>query len=158
MPSASATAPAMVAEGNPAATAPKATPTANPSGILCKVIAMTSKMLRRQLVGKPSASSIPRCKWGKMWSTSKRNAPPNRKPDTAGTQAGNGPLFGHLDGGRQQGPETCSDHHAGRKTQHGVEYTAVDRAKEKHQAGAESGYPPGKEGGEKSLYHRMKTT
>ena len=32
-----------IAEGIPAATAPKATPTANPSGILCRVMAKTSK-------------------------------------------------------------------------------------------------------------------
>ena len=44
----------IVAEGSPAATAPKATPTARPSGILCIVMASTSKVLRCQEVLTPS--------------------------------------------------------------------------------------------------------
>ncbi len=58
IPIAKATAAPNVAEGNPCATAPKATPTARPSGILCKVIAETNKTLRFQLEEGPSASSF----------------------------------------------------------------------------------------------------
>jgi len=58
MPTAKAIAAGKVAEGYPAATAPNATPTARPSGILCKVTARISKVLRRKEVFIPSASSI----------------------------------------------------------------------------------------------------
>jgi len=54
-PMASATAPASVAEGSPAAAAPKATPIASPSGMLCSVIASTSSTERCQVVLIPSA-------------------------------------------------------------------------------------------------------
>ena len=90
MPIASAIAPASVAAGNPAATAPKATPTASPSGKLCRVMAVTSSTLRCQVVLIPSACSIssPRCRCGRMRSTTHRNAPPSRNPTTAGIQPG----------------------------------------------------------------------
>lgn len=50
MPMARAIAAGKVAEGSPAAIAPKATPTARPSGILCRVIASTSRVLRLHFV------------------------------------------------------------------------------------------------------------
>ena len=53
---ASATAPVMDASGMPAATPPNNTPTANPSGILCRVIANTNKVVRCQGVLIPSDS------------------------------------------------------------------------------------------------------
>jgi len=58
MPMASASAPVTVEPSRPAAAAPKATPTARPSGMLCKVIASTSSVVRRQLVWMPSAFSV----------------------------------------------------------------------------------------------------
>ena len=42
------TAPAIEASGIPAATPPKRTPTAKPSGILCSVIAKTKRVVRCQ--------------------------------------------------------------------------------------------------------------
>ena len=56
MPMASAIAAPIEAAGCPAAAAPKATPTASPSGILCKVIARTRSTERCEPVLIPSAS------------------------------------------------------------------------------------------------------
>ena len=58
IPIAKAMAPPMVAEGRWAATAPKATPTAKPSGILWSVMANTKRVLRCQEVLMPSLLSI----------------------------------------------------------------------------------------------------
>ncbi len=82
MPMASATAPAIDVSGNPAPTAPKATPTANPSGILCMVIARTIRVLRGHLVLIPSASDSGklRCRWGRNLSIRRKKPPPQRKP------------------------------------------------------------------------------
>ena len=46
--------------------------------------------LVRQLVLMPSASSVgnPTCRWGSNLSIAQRKAPPKRKPEVAGTQAG----------------------------------------------------------------------
>ena len=46
MPIASAIAPLIVAVSEPAPTAPNATPTASPSGMLCSVMASTSSAVR----------------------------------------------------------------------------------------------------------------
>ncbi len=61
-------------------------PTANPSGILCMVMAVTSKILRFQLVCKPSAWLLgnPMCKCGSILSMPQINNPPSRKPAAAG--------------------------------------------------------------------------
>ena len=56
MPTANAIAAPRDACGTPAATAPKATPMARPSGMLCKVMAEIKSTLRCQLVLIPSAS------------------------------------------------------------------------------------------------------
>jgi hypothetical protein len=83
----------MEASEIPAAAAPKATPTARPSGMLCNVIAETSSTLRRQLVGIPSASAIlcPGCRWGSTRSSARRKLPPARNPIRGGTHIGSGP-------------------------------------------------------------------
>jgi hypothetical protein len=57
IPKASAMAPVSISGSGLLASAPKATPTAKPSGILCRVIARTSRMLRCQVVLIPSALS-----------------------------------------------------------------------------------------------------
>jgi hypothetical protein len=75
----------------PAAAAPKATPTARPSGMLCSVIAETSSTLRRQLVGIPSAVLYPGCRWGSTRSSALRKMPPARKPIRGGIHMGSGP-------------------------------------------------------------------
>ena len=54
MPKARDMAPARPASGSPAATAPKATPTARPSGMLCRVTAATSRVVRFQWLLGPS--------------------------------------------------------------------------------------------------------
>ena len=77
----------------PSPTAPKLTPTAKPSGILCNVMAETSSTLRRQLVWGPSASDIfiPGCRCGSALSSNLKNTPPARNPMTGGTHLGNAP-------------------------------------------------------------------
>ena len=60
IPKARAVAPERVAEGRPAAAAPKATPTARPSGMLWRVMAITSRRLRCQPVFTPSALEVGR--------------------------------------------------------------------------------------------------
>jgi hypothetical protein len=86
MPIARAMAAGNVAAGKPVATAPKATPTARPSGILCSVMARMSKVLRCQLVLIPSASSIGKPRWrcGSTISIPRKKIPPKRKPVAAG--------------------------------------------------------------------------
>src|SRR6056300_1395915 len=82
-------APAKSAPGSPSATAPNATPTASPSGILCKVIASTNKTVLFQLVFTPSdfSNGSFKCKCGKIWSNPKRKKAPNKKPILTGTHA-----------------------------------------------------------------------
>ena len=86
MPMARAAAPARLADLIPAFTAPNPTPTARPSGMLCKVIASTRRMLRDQFVLMPSASSRLNSiwRWGRSLSTSLRKKPPARKPTRGG--------------------------------------------------------------------------
>ena len=153
MPIASAIAPANVAAGNPAATAPNATPTASPSGKLCRVMAVTSSTLRCQVVLIPSACSIssPRCRCGKMRSTTHRNAPPSRNPTVAGIQPGTPAPLRHLDGRRQQRPKTGRDHHAGRKAEHGIQQRAAHVPGQKNGRRACRSHTPGKNSGEKCL-------
>ena len=91
IPRASATAPARVAPeatSSWTAAAPKETPTARPSGMLCSVIASTSSVARRHDVEMPSASPIraPGCRWGSRASNSRRKTPPSKKPTVGGIQ------------------------------------------------------------------------
>src|SRR5690554_7380332 len=76
----------MVASGIPIATPPNKIPIANPSGILCKVIAKVSKVVFCQGVLTPSESFSLKlmCKWGKTLSNPKRNKEPNEKPTAEG--------------------------------------------------------------------------
>ncbi len=94
MPSASATAAGRLAASNPAAAAPKATPTASPSGMLCRVMARTSSRERCQWVWMPSASLFgsPGWRWGSSLSASHRKPQPSRKPAVGGSHEGSGPL------------------------------------------------------------------
>ena len=143
--------------GMPAATAPKATPTASPSGMLCKVMARTSRTLRCQLVLMPSASSIgaPRCRWGRILSTPQRKAPPSRKPTVAGTQGGTPDSSAISMAGRQERPEAGGDHDPGGKAQHAVEHLAVDGPEKEDQAGSQRGHEPGETGGQEGLKDRV---
>jgi hypothetical protein len=71
------------APGSPSDTAPKATPTARPYGILCRVIARISKVLLGKLVFDPSESPTgsSRCKCGSILSIIIMNNPPKENPN-----------------------------------------------------------------------------
>jgi len=58
--------------------------------MLCRVMAMTKRMLLCQPVRMPSAWSMakPGCRWGRTLSMIHRKRPPRMKPVRAGTQAG----------------------------------------------------------------------
>ena len=63
------------------AAAPKATPTAKPSGILCNVMEKTNRIVRFKWLGKPSVSWLgPKCICGNVLSAAYKNSPPNPKP------------------------------------------------------------------------------
>ena len=66
--------------------APKITPTASPSGILCSVMASTNNVVLCHCVLTPSASDSLKfiCKWGITLSKAKRKIAPNKNPMTAG--------------------------------------------------------------------------
>ena len=87
MPNMSVSAPAMLASGEPEAAAPKATPTASPSGMLCRVMANTSRALRGSLEGGPSGTFSVGWICGRMMSINRRTPAPARKPSATGTQA-----------------------------------------------------------------------
>ena len=57
-----------------------------PSGMLCSVTASTIIVVRFQWAGRPSASSLSRCRWGSRWSRASRNTPPRRKPPPTGSR------------------------------------------------------------------------
>ena len=80
----------MPAPGSPSDTAPKATPTARPSGILCSVMASMSKVLLGKLVFGPSESltGSSRCKCGKILSIILINKPPKENPIATGAHEG----------------------------------------------------------------------
>ena len=61
-------------------------PTLMPSGMLCKVTADTSRVVRFQLLLMPSGSSASMCRWGSRESSATRNATPSKKPPAAGIQ------------------------------------------------------------------------
>ena len=88
---AKATAAPTEAPSNPSAAAPKRTPTANPSGMLCRVMASTRSVDRCQSVLGPSASSCRKlmCKCGVNLSKPKINSAPNPKPIEAGMTLAN---------------------------------------------------------------------
>ena len=83
-----AMAPPMDAEGRSAATAPKATPTAKPSGMLCRVMASTSRVLRCHEVLMPSLCDMakPGWRWGRILSIRRIKTPPPMKPMAAVNQ------------------------------------------------------------------------
>ena len=85
MPSISVTAPAKPISGE-AADAPKATPTASPSGILCRVMASTSSALRGRREGLPSAKPSRGCRCGNRISRRRSATAPPRKPKATGTK------------------------------------------------------------------------
>ena len=64
MPRDSASALAAVICALPARKPAYITPTAMPSGILCRVTASTIIVVRPSLLFGPSASSLPTCRWG----------------------------------------------------------------------------------------------
>ena len=86
IPTASATAPPMLASGSPAATPPNNTPTANPSGMLCRVMAKTNSMVLFNLVWTPSVFSCGKfkCKCGRNLSSANKNNAPIANPAAAG--------------------------------------------------------------------------
>ena len=85
MPSISVTAPAKPISGA-AVAAPKATPTASPSGILCRVMASTSSTLRDRCVGVPSSKPSSGCRCGNRISRRRNTTAPPRKPRATGTK------------------------------------------------------------------------
>ncbi len=89
IPSASVKAPATVAPSMFKAAAPKATPIASPSGILCNVIARNNNVVFLSPVEGPSAvsSGADKCKCGVTKSSKRTKNPPARKPMAAGIQA-----------------------------------------------------------------------
>ena len=66
----------------------KASPTAMPSGMLCRVTASTSRVVRRQPEGSPSGSCSFRCRWGSSRSRASMKAIPTTKPPAAGCHPG----------------------------------------------------------------------
>ena len=72
------------------ATAPKATPTANPSGILWIAIARTKRTVFLRSVFGPSASSTfaKRWRWGINLSIKYKNNAPAKKPIAGGNHTG----------------------------------------------------------------------
>ena len=86
IPRAKATAPPMVASGIPAATPPNNTPTARPSGILCIVMADTSKVVLCQGDLTPSFSLSLKlmCKCESTLSKPYKNNAPNPNPMAEG--------------------------------------------------------------------------
>ena len=61
------------------------TPTAIPSGMLCRVTANTIIVVRLSLLFGPSDCSLPTCRWGIKWSRASKNSTPNQNPAKAGT-------------------------------------------------------------------------
>ena len=80
-----ATAPLNPTPPCPLATA-KATPTAIPSGMLCKVTARTSRVVLLNEEESPSGCFSPRCRCGISRSIKRRKTPPRIKPPAAGIQ------------------------------------------------------------------------
>src|SRR5690606_21436422 len=66
--------------GIPEAAPPNHTPTANPSGILCRAIAMVNKVVRCKEDFGPSVFKKLRCKWGINLSKPKIKSAPRIKP------------------------------------------------------------------------------
>ena len=87
MPRDIASAPPSETSAAPVSQPARTTPTAMPSGMLCRVTAITIMvLLGSELLG-PSASSASRCKWGIKWSRAKRKSVPPQNPSTAGRKA-----------------------------------------------------------------------
>ncbi len=63
------------------------TPTAIPSGMLCRVTASTIIVVWPSLVFGPSACSLPTCRWGIRWSRASKNRTPIQNPTNAGKKA-----------------------------------------------------------------------
>ncbi len=88
MPTASAIAAPSVALAYPAPTAPNATPTARPSGMLCSVMASTRRAVRRHVVDTPSTeeSGAKGCRCGSNQSAMRMAPAPARNPTSGGSQ------------------------------------------------------------------------
>ena len=86
MPRARATAPARAPGAVSMAATEKLRPTAMPSGMLWSVTARTIMVVRFQWAGKPSAWSLPMCRWGSRPSSSISAAPPSTKPPPTGSK------------------------------------------------------------------------
>lgn len=69
----------------------KASPTAIPSGMLCRVTASTIMVVRLRWAGSPSGSLLPMWRWGVSRSRTMRKAPPSRNPPPTG-RAGDCPI------------------------------------------------------------------
>ena len=87
IPSESANAPARLIPEFPASSPANTTPTAIPSGILCKVTARQSIVVSLSFTCKPSGFSEFMCKWGIIISNRNRKAIPKPTPITAGRNA-----------------------------------------------------------------------
>ena len=59
-----------------------------PSGMLCRVTASTSSVVRFQGEATPSALAAPACRWGSRASIAIRKRIPSRNPPAAGSQPG----------------------------------------------------------------------
>ena len=75
------------APASPARTAAHTTPTAIPSGMLCRVTASSIMVMRGSRAGGPSGRAARWCRWGMRRSSKSRNSTPSQKPPAAGPKA-----------------------------------------------------------------------
>ncbi len=74
-----------------------------------------------------------------------------QKTDRGGNVPWHAHILRHCDRRRQQRPEAGRDHHPAGKTEHCVESTAGDFARQENPGGAQSGHCPGKQSGQEGL-------
>ena len=79
--------PAAVMPASPASQPASTTPTAIPSGILWRMMASTSMVVRFSWVWGPSGWPLLWCRWGMVRSNASRNSTPSQNPITAGRKA-----------------------------------------------------------------------
>ena len=132
MPMARAAAPA---KPSPPDTRAKASPTAIPSGTLCRVMAVISRVVCRQ---EASCQVRSRRRWGSRASRADRKTTPNSIPPAAGSQR---PLCGPVDGRQQQAPHGGRRHDSSSKAQQGLLKVGPGfPGEKKHHGRAQSGH------------------
>ena len=95
-------------------------------GILCRVTASTSSVVRRNEDGSPSARAAPLCRCGSEPSSSSMSRMPRRKPPDAGSHPTPPACSGLLDRRDEQAPDRCCDHYSAAKPRKMRCISAVD--------------------------------